>query len=45
MLSTFELITAQNNWFRAQLEYSLNHFDYVFKLKVLEYYKGFGLKM
>jgi outer membrane protein len=45
MLSTFELITAQNNLFRAKLEYSLNHFDYVFKLKVLEYYKGLGIKM
>lgn len=45
MLSTFELITAQNNLFRARLEYSLNRFDYVFKLKVLEYYKGLGLRM
>lgn len=45
MLSTFDLITAQNNLFRAKLEYSLNEFDYVFKLKVLEYYKGLGIKM
>jgi len=45
MLSTFELITAQNNLFRAKLEYSMNHFDYVFKLKVLEFYKGLGLKL
>lgn len=44
MLSTFELITNQNNLFRAKLDYSLNQYDYVFKMKVLEYYKGQGLK-
>ena len=44
-LSTFDLITAQNNLLRANLEYSLNHFDYVFKMKVLEFYKGAGLKL
>jgi outer membrane protein len=45
MLSTFELITNQNNLFRAKLEYVLNQFDYVFKMKVLEFYKGQGLKL
>jgi len=45
MLGTFELITNQNNLFRAKLEYALNQFDYVFKMKVLEFYKGQGLKL
>ena len=45
MLSTFELITNQNNLFRAKLESVLNRFDYVFKMKVLEFYKGQGLKL
>ncbi len=45
MLSTFELITNQNNLFRARLENALNQFDYVFKMKVLEFYKGQGLKL
>lgn len=45
MLSTFELITNQNNLFRARLENVLNQFDYVFKMKVLEFYKGQGLKL
>lgn len=45
MLSTLELITDQNNLFRAKLEYVLNQFDYVFKMKVLEFYKGQGLKL
>jgi outer membrane protein len=45
MLSTFELITNQNNLFTQQLQNSLNQFDYVFKMKVLEFYKGQGLKL
>lgn len=45
MLTTFELITNQNNVFRAKLENALNQFDYVFKMKVLEFYKGQGLKL
>jgi len=44
MLSNLELTTNQNNLFRAKLEYVLNEFDYLFKMKVLEYYKGAGLK-
>lgn len=45
MMSTFELITNQNNVFRARLENALNQFDYVFKMKVLEFYRGQGLKL
>ena len=45
LLGTFDLLTTQNNVLRAKLEYSINHFDYVFKMKVLEFYKGQGLKL
>ena len=45
MLNTYDLITSQNNLLRVRLEYSLNQFDYVFKMKVLEFYKGQGLKL
>ncbi|MCY7293291.1 MAG: TolC family protein [Ferruginibacter sp.] len=45
MLGTFDLITTQNNLLRAKLEYAQNKFDYVFKRKVLEFYKGMGLKL
>ena len=45
MLSTFELITNQNNLFTARLQNVLDQFDYVFKMKVLEFYKGQGLKL
>ncbi len=44
MTSTFELITNQNNLFTVKLQNALNQFDYVFKMKVLEFYKGQGLK-
>ena len=45
MLSTIDLITNQNNLLRAKLELVQNQFDYVFKMKVLEYYKGQGIKL
>ena len=45
ILSTFDLITTKNNLLRAKLEYTINRFDYVFKMKVLEFYKGLGLKL
>ncbi len=45
MLGTFELITNQNNLFNARLNYSVSQYDYVFKMKVLEFYKGRGIKL
>ncbi len=45
LLNTIELITNQNNLLRAKLETVSNEFDYVFKMKVLEFYKGQGLKL
>ena len=45
MLGTYDLITTQNNLLRAKLEYVQNQFDYVFKMKVLEFYKGEGIKL
>ncbi|MEP7237113.1 MAG: TolC family protein [Ferruginibacter sp.] len=44
MTGTFELITNQNNLFTAKLQNALNQYDYIFKMKVLEFYKGQGLK-
>jgi outer membrane protein len=44
-LSTYDFIATQNNLLRAKLEYSISRFDYVFKMKVLEFYKGAGLKL
>lgn len=45
LLRTIDLITNQNNLFRARIEVLLNQYDYVFRMKVLEFYKGEGLKL
>ena len=45
LLTSFELITNQNNLLNAQINYLLARYDYVFKMKVLEFYKGQGLKL
>lgn len=45
MLGTLELVTNQNNLFRAKLQYLANQFDYIFKMKILEFYKGQGIKL
>ncbi len=44
LTATFELITNQNNLFTVKLQNALNQYDYVFKMKVLEFYRGQGLK-
>ncbi len=44
LLSTIDLLTNQNNLLRAKLQALANHYDYVFKMKVLEFYKGQGVK-
>jgi outer membrane protein len=44
-LPTYDLIVIQNNLFRERLQHALNQFDYVFKMKVLEFYKGQGIKL
>jgi outer membrane protein len=45
LLNTIDLITNQNNLFRARIELVSAQFDYVFRLKVLEFYKGQGLRL
>jgi outer membrane protein len=45
LLPTFDVLTAQNNLFKAKIDVVSAQFDYVFKMKVLEYYKGLGLKL
>jgi outer membrane protein len=45
LLSTIDLITNQNNLLRAKLQQLTNQYDYVFKMKVLEFYKGQGIKL
>lgn len=45
LLTTFELITAQNNLAKSKIDVSNSRFDFVFKMKVLEFYKGSGIKL
>ena len=45
LLGTFELITNQNNLNTAKVNMLLAQYEYVFRMKVLEFYKGQGLKL
>ncbi len=45
LLGTFELITNQNNLNRAMTDQLIARYEYVFRMKVLEFYKGQGLKL
>lgn len=45
LLQTIELITNQNNLYRAQLDAVAARYEYVFRVKLLEFYKGRGLKL
>jgi biotin carboxyl carrier protein len=40
LLGTLDYIITQNNLYLAQIEEVSNHYDFVFKMKVLEFYKG-----
>jgi outer membrane protein len=45
LLGTLDYIVTQSNLFRARIEEVSNRYDYVFKMKVLEFYKGQGIKL
>jgi outer membrane protein len=45
LLQTIELITNQNNLYRAKLDAAAAQYEYVFRVKLLEFYKGQGLKL
>jgi outer membrane protein len=45
MLNTIDLLTQENNYFNAKITLVTSHYDYVFKMKVLEFYKGMGIKL
>lgn len=45
LLGAFELITNQNNLTTAKVNRLLAQYEYVFRMKVLEFYKGQGLKL
>lgn len=45
MLNTIDLLTNQNNYYKAKIDLLYSQFDYVFKMKVVEFYKGLGIKL
>jgi outer membrane protein len=45
LMSTIDYITNQNNLFRARIQKVADQYDFVFRMKVLEFYKGQGLKL
>src|SRR5688572_22042785 len=45
LLNAIDMITNQNNLFRARIDMLAAQYDYVFKLKLLEFYRGQGLKL
>ena len=45
LLATFDLITSQNNLTKSKIQLLADEYDYVFKMKLLEFYKGQGLKL
>ena len=45
LLGTIDYITTQNNLFRSKIEEVSNRYDFIFKMKVLEFYKGQGIRL
>ena len=45
LLSTIDFLTNQNNLTRAKVQKAQAQVDYVFRLKLLEFYKGQGIKL
>ncbi|MEO6071139.1 MAG: TolC family protein [Chitinophagaceae bacterium] len=45
LLNTIDLITTQSNLYSARIQGLLAQYEFVFKMKVLEFYKGEGIKL
>lgn len=45
LLKPIDLITNQNNLFKTKINQLAAQYDYVFKIKLLEFYKGQGIKL
>jgi outer membrane protein len=45
LLSTYDLIATQTSLQQAKSQLLYSQYDYVFKMKLLEFYKGQGLKL
>jgi len=45
LLSSYDLITTQTSLLQAKTNLLYSQYDYIFKIKLLEFYKGQGLKL
>lgn len=45
LLNTVEMLTTQNNFYRAKIDVMTSKYDMVFKTKVIDYYMGKKLKL
>ena len=45
LLSSLELLTNQNNLNRARVDAATAQYEFVFRMKLLEFYKGQGIKL
>jgi outer membrane protein len=45
LLGTIELLTNQNNFQRAKVNFKTAQYEYVFRIKLLEFYKGEALSL
>ena len=44
-INTFDFISAKNRMDQAQVSHSIAKYDYLFKVKVIEYYMGRGMQL
>ncbi len=45
LLGTIELLNNQNNYLKAKVNYKAAQYEYVFRIKLLEFYKGEALSL
>jgi outer membrane protein len=45
LLGTIELLNNQNNYLKAKVNYKSAQYEYVFRIKLLEFYKGTALSL
>jgi len=45
LLGTIELLNNQNNYLRAKVNFKTAQYEYVFRIKLLEFYKGEALTL
>jgi outer membrane protein len=45
VMQTIEWLTNQNNLTKARIDKAVAQYEYIFRMKVLEFYKGQGLKL